>query len=400
MSQIKRKFIADAAIDENKLASSAVSVTGALDGGSGTKLAVKTDGTTIQINIGDTLEVKSGVFVTTGSANSAGGYPQLDGGGKVAYAQLPSALMTYKGAWSPLSVGSPLTVLDATPLAGDTYRASVDGVAVAGNGAVTGTQFYAGDFAIYNGAAWERSPLSDGVISVNSAVGAVTVNAINQLTSDVTTSAASGSQSLAATIANNAVTNAKAAQMATLTIKGNNTGLTANASDLTVSDVKTMLSLSGTNSGDVTLAAVGSSPNANAATLTGQILNLQPFDSTHPGVVTASGGGTSNFLRADGTWASIPSAPTATEEMITLILADITAQFKDLAHTATGSSASVNSISLSVAGGPEQLKAVDYTVSLAGGVAGVTRITFAGDLATAGAAALVAGDILMVKYTY
>jgi hypothetical protein len=65
--------------------------------------------------------------------------------------------------------------------------------------------------------------------------------------------------------------------------------------------------LAGTNSGDTTLAAVGSSPNANAASLTGQVLNLQPFDSTHPGVVAASGGGTTNFLRADGTWTGAPT---------------------------------------------------------------------------------------------
>lgn len=42
----------------------------------------------------------------------------------------------------------------------------------------------------------------------------------------------------------------------------------------------------GTNSGDVTLAPVGSSPNANAATLTGQVLNLEPASATQPGVVT------------------------------------------------------------------------------------------------------------------
>jgi len=61
---------------------------------------------------------------------------------------------------------------------------------------------------------------------------------ITALTSDVT---ASGPGSAAATIAANAVTNAKAAQMATNTIKGNNTGGTANASDLTVSQVAAML---------------------------------------------------------------------------------------------------------------------------------------------------------------
>jgi hypothetical protein len=39
-------------------------------------------------------------------------------------------------------------------------------------------------------------------------------------------------------------------------------------------------------------------------------------------------------------------------------------------------------------------------VSLTGGSGGVTRITFAGDLATGGNAALVAGDILQIKYAY
>lgn len=36
-----------------------------------------------------------------------------------------------------------------------------------------------------------------------------------------------------------------------------------------------------------TLSAVGTSPNANAATITGTVLNLQPADLTNPGVVTA-----------------------------------------------------------------------------------------------------------------
>lgn len=45
--------------------------------------------------------------------------------------------------------------------------------------------------------------------------------------------------------------------------------------------------LSGTNTGDVTLTAVGSSPNSNAASLSGQALTLQPANGTNPGVLTA-----------------------------------------------------------------------------------------------------------------
>lgn len=116
-------------------------------------------------------------------------------------------------------------------------------------------------------------------------------NYITALTSDVT---ASGPGSAAATIAANVVTNAKLAQMVTHTIKGNATGGTANAADLTGTQVTAL---------------------------------LDSFTTSLQGVAPASGGGTSNFLRADGTW----TAPAGT--------AGITALTGDVAATGPGSAA-------------------------------------------------------------
>jgi hypothetical protein len=45
--------------------------------------------------------------------------------------------------------------------------------------------------------------------------------------------------------------------------------------------------LSGTNTGDVTMTAVGAVPNANGASLSGQALTLQPADATNPGLLTS-----------------------------------------------------------------------------------------------------------------
>lgn len=110
---------------------------------------------------------------------------------------------------------------------------------------------------------------------------------LTALTGDVT---ASGPGSSAATLA---TVNANVGSFT-------NTSLTVNAKGLVTAASSGAASVT-------TLAAVGSSPNANAATISGSTLNLQPFDGTHPGVVPASGGGTTNFLRADGSFAT-PSA--------------------------------------------------------------------------------------------
>lgn len=83
------------------------------------------------------------------------------------------------------------------------------------------------------------SPPSWGLVSLSTmASGTLQAAQVPAFTGDVTTSAGA----LATTIAANAVTNAKAAQMAATTIKGNGTGSTANATDLTAPAVQGMLS--------------------------------------------------------------------------------------------------------------------------------------------------------------
>jgi hypothetical protein len=111
---------------------------------------------------------------------------------------------------------------------------------------------------------------------------------LNAHTGDVTSAA----NSLALTIANNAVTNAKANDMAANTVKVNPTAATADPQDMSVP----------TNTFVGRLAS-------NIQTLTGTQATtlLDTFTSALKGLAPASGGGTTNFLRADGTWAAPPS---------------------------------------------------------------------------------------------
>lgn len=195
-------------------------------------------------------------------------------------------------------------------------------------------------------------------------------------TGDVTSAAGS----LALAIADGAVSNVKAADMPANTLKGNNTGASADPADLTVPQVTAMLdtfigdSGSGGSKGVVPAPAAGDAGankflnasggwavppgagggEANTASNVGAAgvglfkqksgvdlefkkinagsskitvvddtgnnevdidvseANLSVFGTSAKGVAPASGGGTTNFLRADGTWAVPPGsgAPT------------------------------------------------------------------------------------------
>lgn len=259
---------------------------------------------------------------------AANGIAALDGSGKVPYAQLPSALMTYKGAWDPTDSVNTLTFLDASPLNGDVFRASVDGVAVVGNGAVTGTQFYAGDFAIYNGTAWQRSPLADGVVSVNGATGAVTVNAINQLTGDVTSSTASGSQSEATTVAKiqgNTVSGTTGTGnvvfSASPTLTGTISAASANLSG-SISASNFSGSSSGTNTGDQTITltgdVTGSGTGSFAATISSNAVTTSKINNA--AVTAAKLGAVTDGITTDqngsGSTIEVLSAPAVKESLV------------------------------------------------------------------------------------
>ena len=232
------------------------------------------------------------------------------------------------------------------------------------------------------------------------------------LTGDVT--APQGSN--VTTIANNAVTNAKAADMAANSLKGNNTGSAADPADLTVAQVKTLLAYTpadigaatsaqanATHTGDVTgataltlatvnanvgsfglaasvaqftvnakglitaavnvaisiaSAAISDSTAAGrafltAATAAAQTALLDPFTSALKGLVPASGGGTTNFLRADGTWAAAGggSPVTVQDEGSNLTTALGTMNFVGAGVTATGTT----TVTVTIPGGGSSL---------------------------------------------
>jgi len=92
------------------------------------------------------------------------------------------------------------------------------------------------------------------------------------------------------------------------------------------------------------------------------------------------------------TFVEIPTGaivPVEQEEILTLSAADETNQYVDLANEVLHPSVKV------FFSGVLQKKGTDYTLS---DIGGVTRITFAGDLADTGAISLVENDVLIVSY--
>lgn len=239
---------------------------------------------------------------------------------------------------------------------GNSVGVPADIAAVAGTGAVLRENGFTIGFGLVAEAGLADNAVSDLKLRDSAARSVIgrSANSVGDPT-DISASAASdavlresggfvGFGTIAtAGIANDAVTNAKLANMSANVIKGRITAGAGDPEDLTAADVRTIINVAdGANnyvhpnhSGDVTSVADGAQTiaadavtfakmqNIATARLLGRLTAgagdpeeltgtqattlLDVFTAALKGLVPLSGGGTANFLRADGTW----TAPTA-----------------------------------------------------------------------------------------
>ena len=113
----------------------------------------------------------SAAYLTAGAAN---GVATLDGGGTVPTSQLPAAVLgavKYQGTWNA-STNTP-TLASGVGTQGYYYV-----VSTAGSTNLDGiTSWAVGDWAIYNGTAWQKIDNTDAVTSVNGFTGTVVLTA-------------------------------------------------------------------------------------------------------------------------------------------------------------------------------------------------------------------------------
>jgi hypothetical protein len=113
---------------------------------------------------------------STKDAGVANGVATLDSGGKVPVSELPAAVLgalSYQGTWDA-STNTP-TLTSSVGTKGYYYV-----VSVAGSTNLNGiTDWLVGDWAVYNGTAWQKVDNTDSVTSVNGATGAVVLTTTN-----------------------------------------------------------------------------------------------------------------------------------------------------------------------------------------------------------------------------
>jgi hypothetical protein len=266
----------------------------------------------------------SSIYVPQSEVGVANGVASLDSGGKVPVSQLPSTVMEYQGNWNP-NTNSP-TLSDGTGTNGNIYWVSAQrSAAVSGLNNPSMVNFQVGDLVLYSSALgqWQLTTPAAGVSSVNGAQGAVTVNAINQLTGDVTAGPASGSQSVSAS----------------LVATSNSTLITLSALSLPTSQLTGDISLTTQVSGILPIANGGT----NASTANAGFDNLSPmttagdiiYENSTPTAARLPIGTTGQILTVSGglpSWQS-PSIVSYTAPTVTTLIGN---------SWITGSSSPVN----------------------------------------------------------
>ena len=202
--------------------------------------------------------------------------------GLLVYNTSTSQLNYYNGTtWQPISSIGGITSLNGLTGASQTFVNGTNQI-ITSTG-TTHTLGWTGQLSVANGGTGSGSfgglnrllytTSTDNLASITTANDGVLVTGATGIPS-ISSTLPLAVQNNITTLANSAVSNTKMANMAANTIKGNNTDLISAPLDLTTIQVTAM---------------------------------LNPFTATLNGLAPLSGGGTSNFLRADGTWA-LPSS--------------------------------------------------------------------------------------------
>jgi len=218
-------------------------------------------------------------------AGVALGVATLDAGGTVPLSQIPASIqggVSYQGSWNA-STNTP-TLVSSVGSKGYYYV-----VSVAGSTNLNGiTDWLPGDWAIYNGTAWEKIDNTDTVASVNGYVGAVVLNAADVGAPPTTRSISTGtgltgggdlSADRTIAIDNTAVSaGSYGSSSAVGTFTVNAQGQLTAASNTTIAIANTQVSGLGTMS----------TQNANSVDITGGSVNGTTIGATTASTVTGT----------------------------------------------------------------------------------------------------------------
>ncbi len=256
----------------------------------------------------------SAIYVTQSEVGAPSGVASLDVSGKIPVSQLPSVVMEYQSNWNP-NTNTP-TLVDGVGTNGSVYY-----VSALKTGTVSGltdpsmVNFQIGDLVIYSDSIskYQLTTPAAGVSFVNGAQGAVTVNAINQLTGDVTAGPSSGSASAAATVTS--VGGSAAADIHTAELAAN-----AATNLNTISTIVKRDSSGNFSAGTITAALTGNvtgNVSGSAATFTGNLSGdvTGTQSSTAISDTTVTGKLLTGYSSTTGTISSSDSLLTAIEKL-------------------------------------------------------------------------------------